>query len=71
MVSLLLSSVLSLLFFSVVLVAEIKGGDRRRTRELGVIVGILTLVTAYASHLIIASHWSQLAGVSALVLLGG
>ncbi len=69
MVAVLLGSVLSLVFFSVVLAAEIRGGDIRRMRELGVIVGILSLVAAFASHEIIAAGWPQLAGLSAI--LGG
>jgi hypothetical protein len=71
MISVLLGSVLSLLFFSAVLAAEIRGGDRRRIRELGILVGILTLVAAYASHTVIADSWPQLATASALILRGG
>jgi hypothetical protein len=71
MVPVLLGSLLSLLFFSVVLVAEIRGGDQRRIRELGVIVGILSLVAAYASHAVIADTWPQIASLSALILPGG
>lgn len=66
MVTVLLGSVLSLVFFSAVLAAEIRGGDRRRIRELGVLVGILTLITAYASEEVIASNWPQIAGLSAI-----
>ena len=69
MVAVLLGSVLSLVFFSAVLAAEIRGGDVRRMRELGVIVGILSLVAAFASHEIVAAGWPQLAGLSAI--LGG
>jgi len=71
MVSALLGSVLSLLFFSAVLAAEIRGGDQRRIRELGVLVGILSLVTAYASHVVIADSWPQIASLGALILPGG
>jgi hypothetical protein len=71
MIPVLLGSVLSLLFFSAVLAAEIRGGDRRRIRELAVLVGILTLVAAYASHAVIAGSWSQIATASALILHGG
>ena len=71
MVAMLVGSVLSLLFFSALLAAEARnGGDPRRSRELGVILGILSLVAIYASHGLIAGHWSQLAGVSAF-LAGG
>jgi hypothetical protein len=71
MISVLLGSVLSLLFFSVVLLAEIRGGDPRRIRELGVIVGILTLIAIYASHALIAGSWPETASLSSLVLPGG
>lgn len=71
MVPVLLGSVLSLLFFSAVLAAEIRGGDRRRIRELGILVGILTLVAVYASHAVIADSWPQLATASAVILRGG
>jgi hypothetical protein len=67
----LLGSVLSLLFFSLVLVAEIRGGDQRRIRELGIIVGILSLIAVYASHAAIAGGWAQIASLSSLVLRGG
>jgi hypothetical protein len=67
----LLGSVLSLLFFSMVLAAEIRGGDDRRIRELGVLVGILTLIAIYASHAVIAGGWSETASLSSLVLRGG
>ncbi len=44
MVAVLLGSILSLLFFSALLAAEIRGGgDPRRSRELGVILGMGTL----------------------------
>jgi hypothetical protein len=69
MVAVLLGSVLSLVFFSAVLAAEIRGGDIKRMRELGVIVGILSLVAAFASHEIVAAGWPQLADLSAI--LGG
>jgi hypothetical protein len=71
MIPVLLGSVLSLLFFSAVLAAEIRGGDRRRIRELGILVGILTLVAAYSGHAVIAGSWPQLATASALILRGG
>lgn len=70
MVPVLLGSVLSLLFFSAALVAEIRGGDQRRIRELGVLVFILTLIAAYASHAVIAGNWPQIAGLSALIFGG-
>jgi hypothetical protein len=68
--SVLLVSVLSLVFFSMVLAAEIRGGDRRRIRDLAILVGILTLVTAYASHAVIASNWPEIASLSALIFGG-
>jgi hypothetical protein len=72
MVAVLLGSILSLLFFSALLAAEIRGGgDPRRSRELGVILGILSLVAIYASHGLIAGNWSQIAGLSSLILPGG
>jgi hypothetical protein len=70
MVPMLLGSVLSLVFFCVVLAAEIRGGEQRRIRELGILVGILTLVTAYASHQVIADNWPQIASLSALIFGG-
>ena len=70
MVPVLLGAVLSLVFFSVVLAAEIRGGDQARIRDLGILVGILTLVTAYASHEVIADNWPQIASVSALIFGG-
>jgi len=70
MSTVLLGSILSLAFFSLVLLAEIRGGDRRRIRELGVLVGILTLITAYASHAVIADHWPPVASLSALIFGG-
>jgi hypothetical protein len=69
-VSVLLVSVLSLVFFSMVLAAEIRGGDRRRIRDLGILVGILTLVTAYSSHAVIANNWPEIASLSALIFGG-
>jgi hypothetical protein len=66
----LLGAVLSLAFFSVALAAEIRGGDRRRIRDLGILVGILSLVTAFASHEVIADNWPQIAGLSALIFGG-
>jgi hypothetical protein len=70
MASVLLGALLSLMFFSGMLVAEMKGGDDHRIRELAVIVGILTLITAYASHAVIAASWPQIASLSALILPG-
>lgn len=70
MILMLLSSVLSLLFFSAVLVSEIRGGDHRRIRDLGVIVGILSLIAVYASHAVIAGGWPEIASLSSL-LQGG
>jgi hypothetical protein len=70
MVPILLGSVLSLVFFSMVLAAEIRGGEQRRIRDLGILVGILTLVTAYASHEVIADNWPQIASLSALIFGG-
>ena len=70
MCSVLLVAMLSLMFFSGVLLAEIKDGDGRRIREVAVILGILTLVAAYASHAIIAAGWPQIASLSALILSG-
>jgi len=70
MIPVLLGSILSLLFFSVVLVAEIRGGDHNRARELGILVGILTLVAVYSSHAVIAGAWPQIASMSSL-LSGG
>jgi hypothetical protein len=70
MIPVLLGSVLSLAFFSVVLAAEIRGGDQARIRDLGILVGILTLVTAYAGHEVIADNWPQIASVSALIFGG-
>jgi hypothetical protein len=69
MVAVLLGSLLSLMFFSVVLAAEIRGGDIKRMRELGFIVGILSVVTGYASHALFVAGWPQLAALPAL--LGG
>jgi len=66
MIPVLLGSVLSLFFFSVVLVAEIRGGDHRRVREVSILVGILTLVAVYASHVVIAGAWPQIASLSSL-----
>jgi hypothetical protein len=71
MIAVLLGSVLSLLFFSIVLVAESRNGDARRIRELGVMVGILALVAVYASHAVVAGTWPQVASFSALILPGG
>ena len=69
MVTVLLGSGLSRVLLAAVLAAEIRGGDVRRMRELGVIVGILSLVAAFASHEIVAAGWPQIAGLSAI--LGG
>lgn len=71
MIPVLLGSVLSLLFFSIVLMAEIRGGDQRRIREIGVLVGILTLIAVYASHAVIAGGWPEIASLSSRVLSGG
>jgi hypothetical protein len=72
MIAVLLGSVLSLLFFSALLAAEMRhGGDPRRSRELGVMLGILSLVAIYASHSLITGSWSQIAALSALILPGG
>ena len=49
--------------------AEIRGGDVKRMRELGFIVGILSIVAVYASHALFVAGWPQLAALSAL--LGG
>ncbi len=68
---LLLGAVFSLLFFSTVLGAEIRGGDARRIRELGIMLGILSLVAIYASHAVIAGGLREIASISALVLPGG
>ena len=70
MMPVLLGSMLSLLFFSVVLVAESRGGDARRRRELLVIIGIMALVAAYASHAV-ATGGSQLASLPTGLLSGG
>jgi predicted nucleic acid-binding protein len=69
MLAMLLGSVLSLLFFSAVLAAEIRGGDTKRVRELGIIVCILALVAAYAGHGLITGG-PQVASIASL-LLGG
>ena len=66
--SVLLVAMLSLMFFSGVLLAEIKDGDGRRLRELAVLLGILTLVAAYSTHALIAARWPQIASLSALIL---
>jgi hypothetical protein len=71
MVAVLLGSILSLLFFSAVFAAEIRGGDQRRIRELGLILGILSLVALYSSHALILGGWPQIASLSALILPGG
>lgn len=71
MVPVLLGAVLSLLFFSTVLAAEIRGGDTRRIRQLAVMLGILSLLAIYASHAIIAGGWPEIASLSALVLPRG
>lgn len=71
MMPVLLGSVLSLLFFSAVLIAESgSGGDARRKRDLVVIIGILALVAAYASHALV-SGGDQLASLPSLILPGG
>jgi hypothetical protein len=73
MIAVLVGSILSLLFFSALLAAEMRSraGDPRRSRELGIILGILSLVAICASHSIIGGNWSQLAGLSALIFPGG
>lgn len=72
MVAVLLGSVLSLLFFSAALAAEMRGGgDPRRSRELAIILGILSLVVIYASHGLIAGNWPQIADLPSLILPGG
>jgi len=63
----LLGAVLSLMFFCAALGAEIRGGDQARIRDLAIVVGILTLVTGYASHEAIADAWPQIASLSALI----
>jgi hypothetical protein len=70
MAAMLLVAMLSLMFFSGMLVAEMKGGDTKRIRELAVLVGILTLVAAFTSHAVIAASWPQIASLSALIRLG-
>jgi hypothetical protein len=67
----LLGSLLSLFFFFAVLAAELRDGDRRRVRELAVIVGILVLLTAYAAHAVIVASWAQTAGLAGFGLPGG
>ncbi len=71
MIAVLLGAVLSLFFFSTVLVAEMRRGDARRIRELGIMLGLLSLVTIYASHVIIAGGWREIASLSTLGLPGG
>jgi hypothetical protein len=72
MIAVLVGSLLSLLFFSALFVAEMRnGGDSGRLRELSVILGILSLVAIYSSHSLIAGSWSQIAGLSSLILPGG
>jgi hypothetical protein len=66
----LLVTLLSLMFFSAVLLAEMKGGDDRRSREIAVILGILTLLAVYTSHAVITASWPQIASLSALILPG-
>lgn len=68
--SVLLLTLFSLMFFSGVLLAELKAGDRQRSHEIAMILGILTLVAAYASHAVIAASWPQIASLSALILPG-
>jgi hypothetical protein len=72
MIAVLAGSLLSLLFFSALLAAEMRsGGDPHRSRELSVILGILSLVAIYSSHSLITGNWSQIAGLSAWILPGG
>lgn len=66
----LMVAMLSLMFFSGMLVAEIKGGDQKRIRELAVILGVLTLVVIFASHALIAASWPEIASLSALIMPG-
>lgn len=69
MMPVLLGSMLSLLFFSLVLMAESRG-DVRRRRELLVIIGIMALVAAYASHALVTGG-NQLASLPTSLLSGG
>ncbi|HUH84900.1 MAG TPA: hypothetical protein VLX85_09825, partial [Stellaceae bacterium] len=62
----LLAALLSLLFFSAVLAAESRGGDRRRIREVGLVVLILALVATYASAAMVNEHWPESASLSSL-----
>jgi hypothetical protein len=66
----LLVTLLSLMFFSAVLLAEMKQGHDRRSREIAVILGILTLVAVYTSHAVITASWPHIASLSALILAG-
>jgi hypothetical protein len=70
MIAVLLGSVLSLLFFSAALAAELQGGEPRRARELACLVGILMLVALYSGHTVMDGHWPQLAGVWAVATPG-
>jgi hypothetical protein len=70
MSSVMLGAMLSLIFFSAVLIAEMKGGDTGRAREVAVILGVLTLVAGYASHAVLAGRWPQIASLAALVVPG-
>ena len=71
MIAVLLGSLLSLLFFSAALAAELQAGEARRARELAVLVGILMLTALYSGHAVMNGHWPELAGVWAMVTPGG
>ncbi len=63
----LLAALLSLLFFSAVLAAESRGGDRRRIHALGLVVLILALLATYASAAMVSQNWPESASLSALI----
>jgi len=68
MIAVLLASLLSLLFFSAVLAAEMRsGGDPRRVRELGLVVLMLALTATFAGHAVLADSWREVAGLAALI----
>jgi len=67
MMLVLLAALLSLLFFSAVLAAESRGGDRRRIREIGLVVLILALVATYASAAMVSEGRPESASLSALI----
>lgn len=50
MIAVLLGSLLSLLFFSAALTAELQAGEPRRARELAFLVGILMMTALYSGH---------------------